>query len=333
MKTNERLSKVEPALSVVFCTRNRPQELLAAVKSVTQGQEADFPVELLIVDDGLLDEQTLHDIESQAKKAGFAFAYANKRERAGLLQSRVEALRHARYGIVLFLDDDVELLPGYLARLMTHYRSDATLAGAGGVDVLEPRAPLLRRLFEYVILFRSFQLGRYSWSGFGGGMDAWRFQPRPFKVDFLYGCNMSFRRSALSELKSAAWFNSYSIGEDMYVSNCASRAGSLLVDPQLLVKHHQAATARDREEDVARTRIVNHFLLLKARGAGAARMGGFLWTALGFAVLHGTGAVAKTVLARRSTGWERAQGTLKGVGTVFRSLLADSGTIATKSVS
>lgn len=333
MKTNERLEEVEPALSVVFCTRNRPQELLTAVKSATQGQAADFPVELLIVDDGLLDEQTLHDIKSQARKAGFAYAYTNKCERAGLLQSRVEALRHARHGIVLFLDDDVELLPGYLERLMSHYRNDPMLAGAGGVDVLEPRAPLFRQLFEYVILFRSFQLGRYSWSGFGGGMDGWRFQPRPFRVDFLYGCNMSFRKSALSELKAAVWFNSYGIGEDMYVSDCASRMGTLLVDPQLQVRHYQAATARDRDEDVARTRIVNHFLLLQARGAGAVRMGGFLWTALGFAVLHGAGAVLKTVVARRSSGWERARGTVKGVATVLRSLLAGPRTIATKSVS
>lgn len=270
-------------LTIALCTRNRPDDLRRAIDSVLAcaGELDGVAVELLVVDDGRLGEAWLADTARAAASAGWRFAYHNKRVRAGLMRSRVEAVACAAGDVILFLDDDLEVEHGYLATLVRTYLANPELAGVGGVDVLSRPAPLWRRAYEVAIGYRSPRQGKQSISGFGGGMDQWATRTAPFHVDFLYGCNMSFRRDAIRELDAPAFFSDYSLGEDHYISAVASRSGPLLAEPRMRVRHHQSPISRDRAEQVFYTQLVNHFHLLRALDAPLSRRLALVVTAAG----------------------------------------------------
>lgn len=310
------------ALSIVFCTRNRPHDLQRAIASVLACRtEIDrLPVEILVIDDGTLDAAYLGSMQAQVRQTGATFAYVNKRERAGLLRSRIEALARATYETILFLDDDVEIKKGYLGTLAAIYAADPNACGVGGVDVRVDPPGKWRRIYEYLIGFRSLRLGHLSVSGFGGGMDQWKDAPAPFETQFLYGCNMSFKKAALANLVQQNWLNGYSLGEDLYLSWIARPHGRLIVSPRLRVCHYQSPLARDRLEQVTYTKIVNHYHLLRTYRAGAQRYAALLLTAAGFLLMFATKAVLDVTRPHATPDFSRVRGSARGIKFVVADL-------------
>lgn len=306
-------SAVSTGLSVVFCTRNRPAELKRAVDSVLRGlpQIAGMAIEILVMDDGQLEPAYLAGLGQLVTEAGAAFSYVNKRERAGLLRSRVETLEQARHETLLFLDDDVEVETGYLQSLLQTYAAYPFASGVGGVDLLCEPAPRWRQWYEYWVGFRAFRLGRLSASGFGGGMDQWKLQDAPFKTDFLYGCNMSFKKSALADLKCPSWFAGYSLGEDHYLSYTARQHGRLIAQPKMRVRHYQSPVARDKLEQVSYTLIVNHYQMLGVTRASFIRYLSFSVTAGGLLLMF-CGKAALDAL-RLKPDFSKVRGSLRGI--------------------
>ena len=99
----------------------------------------------------------------------------------------------------------------------------------------------------------------------------WGTATTPFETEFLYGCNMSFRKWALEGLPDSDVFVGHGYGEDLYVSHWARRKGSLVVDPHLNVRHYQTPVSRDRMDEVSYRQVYNHFYLLQFMGAPAYR--------------------------------------------------------------
>jgi glycosyltransferase involved in cell wall biosynthesis len=101
---------MQPFVTIAICTRNRAALLEKAMRSVLA--QANGHVELLVIDNGSTDET-----------AGFVgrFAAAEPRVKffhepqTGLSIARNTALRRASGDWVLFLDDDAEVEPGWLA--------------------------------------------------------------------------------------------------------------------------------------------------------------------------------------------------------------------------
>jgi glycosyltransferase involved in cell wall biosynthesis len=311
------------ALSIVFCTRNRPDDLRRAIASALacRKEVAGMPLEILVIDDGVLDSAHLEAITAQVREANASFAYVNKRERAGLMHSRIEAVARAGYQTMLFLDDDVELESGYLGVLAATYAAHPHIRGVGGVDLLCRLPSTWRQIYEYLIGFRSWHLGRLSVSGFGGGVDRWKAVKKPFVTQFLIGCNMSFRRSALANLVEQSWLNGYSLGEDIYLSWFARRRGPLLVNPRLQVRHYHSPLARDRLEQVTYTQIVNHYHLLRTQGARAHNYAALLITAAGFLLMFATKAALDLTCSRAAPDLSRVRGSARGIKFVVGSLV------------
>jgi glycosyltransferase involved in cell wall biosynthesis len=273
-----------PSVSVAICTRDRPADLRRAIESVLRdspGQHCSL-TEIFIVDDGHVDEGLLAGLRAAAEQRGWRFRYLNKSERGGLQRSRIEAISSTDSDIVVFIDDDVEVEPGYIAGVAATFASDARVAGVSGIDLLYKPTPLWRRPWEYAIGIRAFDKGRLSMSGFGHGIERWTKVDRPFETQFLVGFNMAYRRSALLEAEALDWFSSYSVAEDTYLSLVASRHGKLLADPRLRVRHHQSPAARDTRESVAFSLLVNPYRLQLMRGAALHRRLSTLVTGLGF---------------------------------------------------
>jgi glycosyltransferase involved in cell wall biosynthesis len=152
-----------PSLTVGFCTRDRPAELRRAAESLLAcaPEARGVAVELLVIDDGHLEPDLLSELANSANREGWTLGYRNKRDRAGLIRSRVETVSLAKHDVILFLDDDIELERGYLEALLATYRDSPDLAGLGGVDLLSRPGPGWRRSYEYLIGYRSPGLAVY----------------------------------------------------------------------------------------------------------------------------------------------------------------------------
>lgn len=286
-------------LTIAICTRNRPDDLRRCVASIA-GQSADYPLQVLIVDDGELSESELDELCHMLGGKVGRFRYRKKRQ-PGLLLSRIEAVGLADYDRILFLDDDAELEEGYLGRLRELYARYPEAAAIGGTDGAI-RGNFLWNLFARAILYDSGDPGRLSPSGYGGSMTRWNGRREPFRTEYLLGCNMSFRTSALLGLVPVDWLGGYSLGEDLYLSYWASLSGEMWIDPGLKVRHRQSATSRDKLEQVAYTEIANHYHLLRLRQPGAWRRAALLWTASGLLAR----ALAVRRLRPRAAGYGRA---------------------------
>lgn len=163
-----------PTISVVVITRNRASWLRRCLESVAR--QSYRPMEVVVVDssDGRESEAIAEAVPS-VRYVRFP------QGRRGMPSARNAGVREARGDVVVFLDDDCEASPGWLAALASTYR-DPTVDGAGG-KVVDPVVILGR--------VRRFLTSGEPWAEPDDG------DLQPAEVDFLQGGNMSFRRELL----------------------------------------------------------------------------------------------------------------------------------------
>lgn len=279
------------SLAIAVCTRNRCPELTRAVHSILR-DAATLPApqrastELLIVDDGQLPSEAIADFARNAERVGLSFRYFNKSDRPGLLRSRIAALGLTDAGIVLFVDDDIEMTSGYLVRMLAHFQRRPDLAGVGGIDILGRPEPWTRTVASILTGAAALRLGHFSSAGFNGDCARWPRARRPFHSEYLVGFNMSFRARALAGLAERDWLSGYGLGEDLYVSVHARRYGSLIVDPNLKVAHHLSPSTFDGRDNLRRyhaAKASHHAYLLVEMNAGPCRF--VMWRAAALALL------------------------------------------------
>ena len=165
-----------PPISVVLCTRERPDDLRGALNSLLRVDYPDF--EIIVVDNAPVTDGT----------ARVVAAIDDPRVRrvvepiAGLSTARNAGVRAARHDIIAYTDDDVVADPGWLRGLATGFtRADGIACVAGLVpsgelrtlpqayfdwrvswaDNIEPRVYRLSDPPEDVPLF-PFQIGRFG---------------------------------------------------------------------------------------------------------------------------------------------------------------------------
>jgi len=106
-----------PRVSVVVPTHNR-HERLAATLAAVLGQEGREETEVLVVDDGS-DDETPRVV---AALAGSGVSYLHQ-PHGGASAARNRGARAAHGALLLFVDDDVELLPDAVAALVEAHRA------------------------------------------------------------------------------------------------------------------------------------------------------------------------------------------------------------------
>ena len=267
------------SLTVIVCTWSRPMDLRRCIESIAQAEAPDGPVEVLIIVDR---DAPLDDSELRALVQGRGYVYRCIRNPGphGLVHSRFLGIREAVSDVILFVDDDVEVEPPYLSRLVRTYAQHAQV-GAGGVDTLTRRIGPIARLYRRFFLIDSGSPGRFSLSGFNGSVDYWIDENRPFETEFLSGCNMSFYKSALIDVKPQTWLHGYCHCEDMVLSEEARKKGSLFVYPDLRVAHHLSPESRFPPVWNAYTRIYNVYEFLNLRRASWRSYAALYWSGLG----------------------------------------------------
>jgi len=119
-------------LSVAIPTRNRPDcvsRLLASLSAQNR-----LPDEIIVVDSST-DRRTQQSVErANGNLLGRIRFFTNE---PGLTRQRNRAISEATGDVLVFLDDDVELDPGFIAALEAAFDGHPDVAGIGGFIVNE----------------------------------------------------------------------------------------------------------------------------------------------------------------------------------------------------
>lgn len=166
------------ALSIIICTRNRPDALASAVHDVHDQLGDDD--ELLVVDQS--------DADAAARVAAIVQTWEDRRlrrladDQRGLPRARNLGLAATSRPLVLFLDDDVRLMKGCLQAHRDAYRDPWTGGVTGRIleRVVRPNAPHTTNHL-----------------GPGGRVRTRLDGGERTEIATLKGANMSFRRVAL----------------------------------------------------------------------------------------------------------------------------------------
>jgi GT2 family glycosyltransferase len=209
------------SISVVIPTYQRESDLVRTIQSVL-AQPGDF--EIVVVD-----QTPSHSGPTEAFLRGvddprFSYHLVGP---PSLTAARNYGIENSTGDIVIFVDDDVELRPGFLAAHAQQY-DDASVGAVGGRVIGPTESPDPSPAY-------------LAWTGFRrGSFDC----PRDAEATLVRGCNMSFRRRAIEE---AGGFDGRFIGnairEDFDAALSVSAAGwKVLYTPTAALDHHDVAT-------------------------------------------------------------------------------------------
>ncbi len=254
-----------PSLSVVVCTRDRPQALAACVRSVA-GQTL-RPAELIVVDDGELSEQDLGTLRSICEPAGIPLVYLRKAE-PSLPKSRNLAVRHTRGEIVQFLDDDVTLEPEFCREILDLYAADAdgTLLGTEGA-LIEPGPHSFRaRIFDWVYQLAGWWALRPRTCDRPPSPPPLRNPRRATPAWNIVGATMAFRRSALLTRPFDEVLSGYALGEDRDMAYRISRHGWIARSHTARAIHHHEPAGRPHPFTFGRMVVRNYVRIMMRNG-------------------------------------------------------------------
>lgn len=233
-------TRVEPTVTLLIPSYQRPEKLLACLDSVLAGTRT--PEQIVVV---------LRDTDEDSHHAASDWARVEERRDAlleiaevtepGPMAAANAGLHLARGEIVCLIDDDCVVTEDWLERILSHY-ADPQVIGVGGRDIVhhgdeieaDPQ-PAVGRLTWYGRI-----IGNHHQPGFR----------EPREVDHLKGANMSFRRSVIPVYDLALRSGVY---HEIDVALGAAGGGSIIYDPLAAVHHYPAPRyyGHDRDSESA----------------------------------------------------------------------------------
>ncbi|MGH7998128.1 MAG: glycosyltransferase family 2 protein, partial [Brasilonema sp.] len=117
------LQSVSGSVSVVVCTRNRPEQLVRCLRSLQNLSQP--PKQIIVVDNAPSDEATRQLV---TQMPGVQYVLES---RPGLSVARNTGIRHSIGDIIAFTDDDVEVHSDWIARLQQSFENPKVMAVTG----------------------------------------------------------------------------------------------------------------------------------------------------------------------------------------------------------
>ncbi len=142
--------------------------------------------------------------------------------------------------LVTFLDDDIELAPGYCRELRSFAEKNPGVSGIGGELLLDGATRT-----EAVEILQRTPVSTKA----------------PYPASSLYGCNMSYRRSSMQD----EWFDErltlYAWLEDFDYSTRLARKGRLVMVPQMPLCHLRTSSGRMSHRRFGFAQVMNPWYL------------------------------------------------------------------------
>ena len=174
-------------LSIVICTHNRSKLVRSAVEHLLAQQTRELEAEIIVVDNNSTDD-TAEVVQRLLRASPVETCYLFERAQ-GISYARNTGWRRARAPIVAFTDDDVEVAPDWMARIVAAFKEHPETECVGGKVLPEwPFAPPR-------------WLTRNHWAPLAildYGEEALQLDHNNPRC--LVGANFAFRRSALKRI-------------------------------------------------------------------------------------------------------------------------------------
>jgi GT2 family glycosyltransferase len=267
-------------LSVLIPTLNRPHDLALAVKTLLA--QTRLPQELIIMDQSESDEseQRVKELFAQRPEIAerFELRYVRDSSIRSLAVARNLLLDLNRSDLFLFLDDDVELEPDFVERLIEGYADDPAVTGISGIITNYTPGGFASRMWKRFFVHGPFyddrqeiyhradelrEAGRIAVSRFGGGL-------------------MSFRTDRIGGLRFDRNLQGASEGEDVDFCMHLPKGARLEIDPRARLVHNASVAARKSEHWIASVVRGSSYLYYRNWRSGLTNRVAFFWLMCGF---------------------------------------------------
>lgn len=251
-----------PAVSLVIPTWNGlailQRFLPSVVREAERWRDAGGQAEVVISDDGSTDD-TLTWLARQYPQVRVTASAVNR----GFAAAANAAVLHARYEIVVLLNSDVEVLPGLLDVLPSHFEDDGLFGVTfRGLDLPgwdDPKGP------GTPFFSTGGKLGRFR-VGFWSVWDNYDVPAQgsvPLPTFFLHGGFCALRRSVFAGMGGFDLEFSPYYWEDVDLSYRARKRGWRVVyEPRAQVCHALSATVKRHSRAFARAVVIHRNRLL-----------------------------------------------------------------------
>ena len=244
-----------PRVCVIIPTKNRPQDLQLAVRSLFA--QTCSPGSIVIIDQSPDDaSRLLVDAELAAAQnprgPGWNLQYVRDPAISGAATARNRAMAIADDDIWLFLDDDVVLERDFVDQLIAVYRDHPEVSGVSGVITNQTRPTVWFRLWNALFVRGPFRDERQPiyWDA-----DRLRNSP-PIRVRRFGGGLMSFRADVIRCRRFDENLRGVSDGEDVDFCMQLGPATKLVIAPGARLEHWHSSIGR----------LPDHWLRREVRG-------------------------------------------------------------------
>ena len=309
MPVENQISK-EEAVSVVIPTLRRPEHLARCLASLAHQTRKATEILVGIRADDDSNSEVLKKFRDQLPVRSV------EAKGVGVIGSMDSCLREASGDYIALLDDDIELPPNWIERMMGHIRASSDVLAAGARDLLHDH-PEMRRLEPVTN-----DVGRFYWFGRITG-NHHRGGGKARKVDILRGSNFMLRGDFLRK----AGFESELRGKGAQVNwelalalQARQRGAKFIYDPEIAIIHH-VAPRFDGDKihrggfDIASAADIafNETLVILKHGRGSFRLTGLAWQIfVGSAVCPGVVHVFRQRLRRQPHMFSRLRASMRG---------------------
>jgi GT2 family glycosyltransferase len=245
------------SLTIAIPSKNRPADLVRCIASIRA--QPTQPAEILVIDQSkepyrFADHSLLRHVYAPGLR--------------GLAQARNVAARECVTPLILFLDDDVELMTDCVSEVMATFARHADSIGVTCVVLRPPHGALAALKTEA----RAATYAIFDW-GF--------FNSRPIRrrsgvqVRVVSGCCMAFRTALFGREQFDEHLQGYSLGEDWEFSVSARKHGTLWLAEGAEVLHLQSRSNRWGSHRLLIARWNNFLYFFDKHGAGRSAINRF----------------------------------------------------------
>lgn len=230
-------------LSIIVCTRDRPQDLRMCLESLVQLNPGRHRLELIVVDNNPASGET------KAVLADFPQVRYETEARPGVAYGRNWGLIAAQGDIVAYIDDDVKVPSNWPSRILAPFADDQVMCVSGLVLPLELENESQEMFEKYGALGRGYKPRIFDTNFF------WRSKKHIVHTWDLGGtANVAIRKSVLNE---SGMFDETlgpglptGVGEDIYMFYRILKAGHICYyEPAAYVWHkHRTSMAALRKQ-------------------------------------------------------------------------------------
>jgi glycosyltransferase involved in cell wall biosynthesis len=254
---NEKVINTEILISVIICTKDRPDDLNKFLISVNNQKM--LPDEIIIVDSSK-GTATRELINSKIKSSKFRIEYI--KSKSGLTFQRNIGVNKSHGKYLFFFDDDIVLDQEYISVIYNTFqkykgKNIGGIAGRISNNIL--KRDIIDELFKKIFFLTSLGKGKLKLSGF----PSHRLDNNFSFVEIVYGGTVAYKRDIFNKYKFDEKLEGYSYMEDIDFSYRVSREYKLIYQPQAKLKHY-ATTYKNSDDRVLRRMMVqNHSYIFR----------------------------------------------------------------------